>query len=72
MVNIFKARGHNLMQFAIGDFALKRKIGTGSLYLTKNRSGKSLSCCAGDYHSYMSNMRAKEFSDSNFNLKSSY
>ena len=45
----------------------KRKIGKGNLYLTKNGLGRNDISYAEDYHSYMSNICAKEFSDSNFN-----
>ena len=37
------------------------------MYLTKNQCGQNEICCAEDNHKYMSNMREKEFSDSNFN-----
>ena len=38
----------------------------GNLYLTKNQYGRNEICCVEDYHKYMSNMREKEFSCSDF------
>ena len=50
-----------------GDFALKRKIEKGYRKLTKICLSRNEIWCAEDNHYYMSNMCAKEFSDSNFN-----
>ena len=48
----------------LGDFA--QKVGKGNLHLTKNQLGRNKICFAKDNYSFMSNMCAKEFSDSNF------
>ena len=49
-------------------FALKsEKIRKGNVYLTKIPFSRNEICCAEDDRSYMSNMYAKEFSNSNLN-----
>ena len=40
------------------------------MYVTKNQFGGNKFCCAEDDHNYMSNTCEKEYSDSNFKLRS--
>ena len=48
-------------------WAKKYKVGKAKQKSTEIRLDRNEICCGGDNHNYMSNMCAKEFSDSNFN-----
>ena len=50
----------------LGNFALKRKIGKGTLHLTKEQFGRNKICFAEDITIILVTC-AKKFSDSNFN-----